>query len=325
MKSSRLAVLFGIIAIGISAQAGVGGVVVKGAFKTWDEIARLALKVSGKPLTDDAVKGTAKMIESAAGKYGDDVAVATIRGGVEVSEETLKTGGRFFVAVKKSGVLTDDALQFLARNSDEVLKLSSKYGDDILRLNGKVPGVMGRGVKVFEKSGVDITRALKSVSELPKEDIPRVLGAMEKNPSVAREIVEHIEKGGKYFVDKIFALHGKQIVAGGLTSAMIVAAVKGMDVAGEVATNLPIVVDGRNQKDEHDKAMTEIEKMSDSKREEWAKGISDKTQDRADMFMYLLFGSVAVFVLIAGALVYVRISGGKAKKRDVVDLPVGQR
>lgn len=318
MKSSRLAILLGIIAIGISAQAGVGGVVVKGAFKTWDEIARLALKVSGKPLTDDVVKGAAKMIETAAGKYGDDVAVATVRGGVEVSEETLKTGGRFFVAVKKSGVLTDDALRFLAKNSDEVLELSAKYGDDVLRLNGKVPGVMERGVKVFEKSGVDISRALKTVSDLPKEDVPRILGAMEKNPSVAREIIEHLEKGGKYFVDKIFDLHGKQILAGGLTSAMIVATVKGMDIGGEVATNLPIVVDGRNQKDEHDKAMTEIGKMPDSKREEWAIGISDKTQDRADMFMYLLFGSVAVFVLIAGALVYARISGGKTKKKNAV-------
>ena len=318
MKSNRLAILLGIIAIGISAQAGVGGVVVKGAFKTWDEIARLALKVSGKPLTDDAVKGTAKMIETAAGKYGDDVAVATVRGGVEVSEETLKTGGRFFVAVKKSGILTDDALRFLAKNSDEVLELSAKYGDDVLRLNGKVPGVMERGVKVFEKSGVDISRALKTVSDLPKEDIPRIFGAMEKNPSVAREIIEHLEKGGKYFVDKMFDLHGKQILAGGLTSAMIVATVKGMDIAGDFATNLPPVVAGRNLQDEHDEAMKRLKRMPDSEQNGWARSVSDKTQNRADMFMYLLFGTVAAFVLIAGALVYARISGGKTKKKNAV-------
>lgn len=206
------------------AEAGVGGVVIKGVFKTWDEIARVALKVSGKAVSEDSIKMTARAIEQASQKYGDDVAEAAMRGGTEVVARTAKSGGRFLKLIQRSGQLSDEAFRALVANSDEVLKLSAKYGDDVLLLNSKAPGVVSRSVVAVEGCGLkDSVSALRAIADLPAEDIPRVIGAVEKNPSVAKLFVEHVERGGKYFVDKVFALNERQILTGTLGVAAIVA------------------------------------------------------------------------------------------------------
>ena len=141
------------MAIAALSYAGAAGLVIKGVSHSWDEIARMALKASGRELADDAVKSAAKTIEQAAEKYGDDV---------------------------------------------------------VVKLNAKVPGQVSRMVAAAEKSGVGgVEGAVRAVSNLPAEDVPRVLGAVEKNPSVACEFLEHVEKGGKYFVDKVFAVNAK--------------------------------------------------------------------------------------------------------------------
>ena len=214
------------MAIAALSYAGAAGLVIKGVSHSWDEIARMALKASGRELADDAVKSAAKTIEQAAEKYGDDVAKASVRGGVEVAEQTMKRGGRFFAVLQKAARHSDESLRALALNADDIVKYSAKYGDDVVvKLNAKVPGQVSRMVAAAEKSGVGgVEGVVRAVSNLPAEDIPRVLGAVEKNPSVAREFLEHVEKGGKYFVDKVFAVNAKQIMAGGLSVAMIVSA-----------------------------------------------------------------------------------------------------
>jgi hypothetical protein len=214
------------IAVAALSYAGAAGLVIKGISHSWDEIAKMALKVSGRELTDDAVKSAAKTIEQAAGKYGDDIAKASVKGGVEVAEQTMKRGDRFFGVLQKAAQCSDESLRALALNADDIVKYSAKYGDDVIvKLNAKVPGQVSRMVAATEKSGIGgVERAMRAVSDLPSEDIPRVLGAIEKNPSVAREFIEHVEKGGKYFVDKVFEVNAKQIMAGGLSASMIVSA-----------------------------------------------------------------------------------------------------
>ena len=214
------------IVISTLSYAGAAGLVIKGVSHSWDEIARMALKASGRELTDGAVKSAAKTIEQAAEKYGDDVAKASVRGGVEVAEQTMKRGGRFLEVLQKAAQHSDESLRTLALNADDIMKFSAKYGDDVVvKLNAKVPGQVSRMVAAAEKSGVGgVEGAVRAVSNLPAEDLPRVLGAIEKNPSVAREFLENVEKGGEYFVDKVFAANAKQIMAGGLTVAMIVSA-----------------------------------------------------------------------------------------------------
>ena len=214
------------VAVAALSYAGAAGIVIKGVSHSWDEIARMALKVSGRELTDDAVKSAAKTIEQAAGKYGDDIAKASVKGGVEVAEQTMKRGDRFFGVLQKAAQCSDESLRALALNADDIVKYSTKYGDDVIvKLNAKVPGQVSRMVAATEKSGIGgVERAVRAVADLPSEDIPRVVGAVEKNPSVSREFLEHVEKGGKYFVDKVFEVNAKQIMAGGLTASMIVTA-----------------------------------------------------------------------------------------------------
>ena len=208
------------------AIAGVGGVVVKGSVKTWDEIAKVALKVSGKSMTDDAVKAASKTIENAASSYGDDVAKAAMQGGIEVAEQSVKHGSAFVSIIKKAGKYSDDAVKAIAQNSDDAVKYVEKYGDDVVKLSAKAPGAFARGFALIEKSGaVNTKRAVKVIAtEIPAEQVPQVLGVIEKNPQVAGPFLDAVAKGGKHFVDKLFALNAKQIMTGGLSLAAIDAA-----------------------------------------------------------------------------------------------------
>lgn len=217
-----------VLSLAHSALAGAGGLIVKGVFKTWDEIAKVALKVSGKAVTDDAVKASARTIEEAASRYGDDVAKAAMRGGVEVAEQSVKHGGRFVRCLNTAATYSDDAVKAIARNGGDVVKYVGKYGDDAVVLASKTPGTFTHGIALIEKSGVEnVGQTLKAVAtQIPDEQIPQIFGAIQKNPVVAKDFLEGVSKGGKYFVDKIFALNGKQIMTGTLGTAAIVVAVR---------------------------------------------------------------------------------------------------
>ena len=174
--------------------AGAAGLVVKGVLKTWDEVAKVALKVSGKTASDDAVKAAAKTLETTSSKYGDDVARASMRGGIEVAEQVARQGGRFASVVRMTARFSDDALRTMALNGDKAARICAMYGDDVV----------------------------KSVAKLPVEDGTRLLGAIERNPQVAKELMEEVEKGGKTFLDRLFEVSGRQILAGTLGASAIV-------------------------------------------------------------------------------------------------------
>ena len=193
--------------------------------KTWDDAAKIALKVSGKSLTDDAVKATAKTLEKASTKYGDDVLKQSLHGGVEVSEQALRHGNRFVKALRLCP--THIAARNLALHSDDVLKLSAKYGDDIVRLNAKIPGQTSKVVDICKKSGFPVEEGLKLFDTgLREADLTRVIGALNrtKDTHIQNQFLKSLRVGGNKFVDKIFAQSGRQILARGLSSAMIITA-----------------------------------------------------------------------------------------------------
>ena len=231
-------------------HAGVGGIVVKGVFKTWDEVAKIALKASGKAATDDAVKAAAKTLEKASSCHGDEVATRAMRIGVEVAELSLRHEGRFVAFLKASRACSDDAVKKLVLNADDAVKFAEKYGDDVVRLGVKAPGVFTHGIALVEKSGVkNVGATIGNIAEsLPAEQIPQVFGAVQRNPAVAKEFLDAVSRGGSRFVDKVFELHGKQILAGTLGASAIVATVRvtapavaegrAIDAQTETATNL---------------------------------------------------------------------------------------
>ena len=192
--------LVSVLSVALAAElfAGAAGLVFKGAMKTWDEVARIALKASGRTVSDDAVKVAAKTLKTSSEKYGDDVARASMRGGIEVAEQVAKQGGRFAGLIKTTARFSDDALRAMALNGDKAMRVCAKHGDGVV----------------------------KAVAKLPVEDGPRLLGAIDRNPQVAKELMEGAEKEGKTFLDRLFATNGRQILAGTLGTAAIVGTVR---------------------------------------------------------------------------------------------------
>jgi len=179
--------------------AGLAGLAVKGVMKTWDEVAKVALKTSGRTVSDDAVKAAAKTLEETSAKYGDDVARASMRGGIEVVEQVAKHGGRFAKVVKASTGLSDAALRELALHGETAVRVCATHGSE---------------------------RVVQAMAKLPAEDGTRLLGAIERNPGVAKELLAGTEQGGKAFLDRLFAINGRQILAGTLGAAAIVGVVR---------------------------------------------------------------------------------------------------
>lgn len=290
-----LAVVFVIMPF---AHAGMGGIVVKGAFKTWDAVAKSALKATGKAATDDAVKAAAKTLEEASSRYGDDVAKRAMRIGVEVAELSLRHEGRFVAFLKASRACSDDAVRKLVLNADEAVKYAAKYGDDVVRLGVKAPGVFTHGIALVEKSGVkNVGATIGSIAEnLPAEQIPQVFGAVRRNPTVAREFLDAVSRGGSRFVDKVFELHGKQILAGTLGASAIVATVRvtapamaegrAIDARTETATNL--ITGGNGLTDDQRRFVLD-----------WSKATSWTRMTSASLLIGLAFlsGAALVFVI----------------------------
>ena len=300
MKRAFLSI--GIIMMSCCLYAGAAGVLVKGVVKSWDEIAKVALKVSGKSVTDDAVKAAAKTIERAAAKYGDDVAVATMRGGVEVAEQSIKRGGKFVKVLKSAANYSDEAIKAVALHSDDAIAFTAKYGDDVLKLGSKAPGAFSRGIALIEKSGVsNVGNTLKViVKEVPSEQLPQVFGAIEKNPSVAKQFLDGVGRGGKHFVDKIFALNAKQILSGTLGAAAIATAVR---------MTAPNAAEGDAIRTQTKAATTMIESggsLNDNQREfvnDWSKTTS--TTRKTNALSASMIGLVIAIFIGVSLLVYV--------------------
>ncbi len=204
---TRLFFLFCVALLFLSATAGVGAGIVKTTVKTWDKIAKGVLKAGGRQTASTAGKAGTKAIGKAVG--------------TKTTSATIKVGAK--TLYKEAG---EEATTAAVKSMSKALGKSAKeYGDDVvLRLATKAPQL---AVQTFGFTKRTILRecgkaGMRTISNLPAEEIPRVVGVMKRNPSVAKVFLEYVAKGGKYFVDRIFALQGKQIMAGGLSTAAIV-------------------------------------------------------------------------------------------------------
>jgi len=288
------------IVVAYSAFAGAGGIVVKGIAKTWDEIARVALKASGKTATDDAVKAASKTIETAASKYGDDVAEASMRGGVEVAEQSLKRGSEFVSLLRRAGTVSDEAIRAVVLNSDDAIKYASKYGDDAIKFAAKAQNSFARGVAIIERAKVDdVGKMLNTVaSEIPADQISQVVGVAERNQTVAKQFFDGISKGGRYFVDKLFSVNAKQILAGGMTVAMIEVALGGRESVKNLTH--PIKEQGEAIRRQNEKAMQIIDEMDAEGKKQFADKEAGRTHTFLDEWAETVKVSAIVFVCFIG-------------------------
>lgn len=220
------------------AQAGGGGLVVKGASHLWDDAAGVAVKAGGRSL----VKGAGHV--------------------------------------------------------------ALKAGAGVARLGAESSGLLARGTALAERHGG--ARAVRALAELPAEDVPRVVGALERNPGVAKEFLDALARGGKDFVDRIFKVNHKQILAGTLGAAAIYGVARGADIVEQ----LPVVVNGKNLHDEHVTALEIFRNTGSAKdRLAFANNVVGNTQRRADGQLYGGFGLGALTLLLLGLLAFVWLRG----------------
>ena len=266
------------------AVAGMGGVVVKGVARSWDEIARVALKASGKTASDDAVKAASKTIERAASAHGDDVAKASMRGGVEVAEQSLKKGEVFVSLIKSAERYSDDVVRAIALNSDDAVKYAARYGDDVVK---------------------------EMAAKIPADQIPQVFGAMEKNPQVAKQFLDCVARGGKDFVDKIFAVNARQIMAGGLSAALITAAYR---------ATAPMSAEGAVIEEQNKNAMDIVKKASPEEQSKFVKEVVGQNGEVRKSWTAIVFWSSIILSSFAGLALIIfvmrKTKVGRRKRRE---------
>lgn len=294
----------------VTLMAGPGTVVVKGVTMLWDDVARVALKVAGKECTDDAVKASAKVLADASGKYGDDVAEVAMRGGIEVAEGSLKHGKPFVELLRRnSGKMTSSILRQTALHADEMVKLSAQYGDDVIRLNEKLPGQTARLLSAIEKSGTTKAGALQMANALPTSELSRVTKCLESSVDGAtrKALLNAVQKGGAKFLDKLFSMNAKQIMAGGVTTALIVVA---SSAGATIEDTTAIIRATANSSEEANKLAMEILKAPNATPDQRAAAMSilEANQQRvkeSTLNLNLLAGcSLVVLALLGGFFIW---------------------
>lgn len=203
----------------------------------------------------------------------------------------------------------DDAARVAAKAGGRSLvkgaeQMALKAGTGVVRLGTATPELIARGTALAERSGcANAGRAVKVLADLPAEDVPRVVGALERNPGVAKEFLDALARGGKGFVDRIFKVNHRQILAGTLGAGAILAVSRGADIV----ETLPPVVDGRNLRDEHAAAMEILGAAeAETVRRDFADRVVGRTQRRADWQVCGWFGLGGLAVLLLGLLAWAR-------------------
>lgn len=183
------------------------------------ETADIAIRLSRKNTTELYRKTVEESVQRVVLKYGDSVLPVIRSGGLEAMELGLKHGAPFWDLCKNA---PPSAIRSLALHPEELLPFALKTGPEFLQLEGKVPGL---GIKTVKTFGAD---SVKALSKAPENDISRLLGYASKtdDPSTRQLLLKTYQKGGTKFLN---ALNRKQILAGGLSAAAIIAAYKTSD------------------------------------------------------------------------------------------------
>lgn len=203
-----IGILFCLFAL--HAEAGAG----KAVLKTVEETLELAAKKSGKVLSKTAESRLGRELVEAAAKYGDDVMPIVREGGLEVLEQGAKHSDDFWRLCKQ----VPAGSRALALHADDLMPLARRIGPEVLQIEASSPGM---AVQIAEKFGDD---AVKLLAKQP-QDVTRLLGYAAKadSPETAQLLYKTYANSPNPtgFLER---LSWKQIMAGGLFSAAIVAA-----------------------------------------------------------------------------------------------------
>lgn len=184
-----------------------------------EEAIEVAARVSGRSLTPAARTVLATELRQATLRYGDDALVAASRGGLELAE----AAGRYGSDVWKFSVRVPAGARALALHADELLPLARRIGPEVLELEARHPAIACRAAGAF---GDDAVRYL--AREAPAAELPRLVGYAERadSPATRKLLLDAYKEKGSVFLER---LDWKVIMAGGLSTAAVVAAYKVSD------------------------------------------------------------------------------------------------
>ena len=183
--------------------------------KAVEETLEAAAKRSGRVLSKSAEKKLGLELLEIAGKHGDDVMTLVREGGLEVLEQGAKHGDDFWRMCRQC----PGASRALALRADDLIPLAKRIGPEVLQIEARTPGM---AVRVAEEFGDD---AVKVLARQNPQDTTRLLGYAAKadSPETAQLLYKTYSQSSNPagFLER---LSWKQIMAGGLTASMVVAA-----------------------------------------------------------------------------------------------------
>lgn len=193
---------------------------VKPVAEAIEQLAKLAGRVPAA--------GAAEALEIAWRVNGKAAIEAAERGGLGLTEAAARHGDD----VMKMAVRVPESAAVLASRADRVLPLARAFGDDILRIEARAPGLADDAARIFPAAG-----DLRRLAALPETELRGVVSfaSHASDPAAARTLLAAVEKQGGSVLTK---LKPGQILAGGLSTTMVIAASGG---AVAVASSPPIL------------------------------------------------------------------------------------
>lgn len=204
--------------------------------KIIQETIEFAAKVSGRTLSPLSKKAALKALTKAFEKYGDDVLKMTRHGGLEALKIGNKYGDDFWRLARNA---EPSAVRSLVLHSDDLIPIAKRLGSDFMLLESKVPGL---GAKIVSEFGDDAARTLARTASA--DDMSKLLAYAGKADSAATKklLYDSYQKGGSKVLN---ALNWKNIMAAGLSAAMITGAYK---VTDGIEDGLKIVAEKEPEK-----------------------------------------------------------------------------
>lgn len=199
-----------------------------------DEVIEAAAIRSGRGSLSSGLRKTlTEQVEKAAVQYGDDILKATESGGLELVE----SASRHSDFVWKACARVPEASRALALRADELVPLAKHYGDDVLRLEAREPGLASKTVVAFGQEGLETLAR----NDIPKADLYRILSYAGKadSPATAKQMLDGYLRDGAAFLERLPA---KQIIAYGLSAAMVAGSVEISDGVGKAIQDSPEVI-----------------------------------------------------------------------------------
>lgn len=159
-------------------------------------------------------KGVAEALEAAYRANGQAALSVARVGGLDLVEAAARHGDE----VMEMAVRVPAAVPALASRAADLLPLARRYGDDILRIEAVTPGLADDAAKAFP-SKADLERLIG----LPPNDMRQVIAysAHAADDTAARTLLASVDKKGSTVLER---LNPKQILATGLTTAMVITA-----------------------------------------------------------------------------------------------------